>query len=55
MMLLTPFSTAETNSLGIEPPTTSFSNVKPEPGSPGLTTILTRANWPEPPVCFLCV
>ena len=43
------------NSFGIEPPTTSFSNTKPEPGGSGSKSIVTSANWPEPPVCFLCV
>ena len=43
------------NSLGTEPPTTSFSNTKPTPGCSGSKSILTSANWPEPPVCFLWV
>ena len=43
------------NSFGIEPPTTSFSNTKPEPGGSGSKSIDTSANWPEPPVCFLWV
>ncbi len=48
-----PFSTAGMNSFGTAPPMISFSNSKPLPGSLGSTTILTRANWPWPPVCFL--
>ena len=27
----------------------------PEPGVPGSNVSLMRANWPEPPDCFLCV
>src|SRR5690242_12668104 len=37
-----PFSTPGTYSLGTEPPTTSFSNTKPEPGGNGSKWILTR-------------
>ena len=50
-----PFWTPGMNSFGTEPPTIVLSNTKPEPGSPGSNMIFTRANWPVPPVCFLCV
>ncbi len=46
---------AGTYSFGTEPPTILDSKEKPAPGSFGSTTILTRANWPEPPDCFLWV
>jgi len=42
-------------SFGTEPPTILESKLKPAPASFGWTMILTRANWPVPPVCFLCV
>ena len=41
------------NSFGTEPPTT-LSNTKPVPGSV-FGEDLDRANWPEPPICFLWV
>ena len=50
-----PFSTPGMYSFGTVPPMTLLSNLKPEPFSPGTNTSLTRANWPEPPLCFLCV
>ena len=50
-----PFWTPGMNSFGTEPPVTAFSNTKPVPASVGSNTILTRANCPEPPVCFLWV
>ena len=53
--LFTPFCTPGTYSFGTLPPTTLFSNSKPLPASFGSITSLTRANWPEPPVCFLWV
>src|SRR5207237_114756 len=53
--LLRPFSTPGMNSFGTAPPTTLDSNSNPLPGSFGSTTIETSANWPVPPVCFLCV
>ena len=43
------------NSFGTEPPTISFSNTKPEPGSPGSKTILIARELAVPPVCFLWV
>ena len=49
-----PFSTAGTNSRGTEPPVVSSTNSKPAPRSSGSNLIHTSANWPEPPVCFLC-
>eukprot|EP01035_Chromulina_nebulosa_P040884 gene40884-55248_t len=49
-----PFWTPGTNSLGTDPPTVVFTKTKPVPGSPGSNLIFTRANWPVPPVCFLC-
>ena len=50
-----PFSTPGMYSFGTAPPTISFSNSKPVPGGSGSATIFTCANWPVPPVCFLCV
>ena len=52
---LMPFSTPGMYSFGTEPPTIRLSNEKPSPGSVGVITILTSANWPEPPDCFLWV
>ena len=52
---LTPFSTPGMNSFGTVPPTISLSNSLPLPVSFGSMRNLTRANWPVPPVCFLCV
>jgi len=52
---LTPFSTPGMYSLGTEPPTISALNSFPLPISLGSRRIFTRANWPVPPVCFLCV
>ena len=52
---LMPFSTPGMYSLGTVPPTTLLSKLKPSPGAVGSITSLMRANWPEPPVCFLCV
>ncbi len=49
-----PFSTPGMYSFGTAPPTISFSNSNGVPGGVGVTTILTPANWPEPPLCFLC-
>ena len=53
--LCTPFSTPGMYSLGTTPPTISLSNSLPLPASLGSSRSLTRANWPVPPVCFLCV
>ena len=50
-----PLLTAGTYSLGTRPPATRFSKTKPVPGPPGSNRIFTRANWPAPPVCFLCL
>ena len=47
-----PFSTAEMNSRGIAPPTTSSTN---SGSSRGSMYPHTWPNWPDPPVCFLCV
>jgi hypothetical protein len=43
------------NSFGTAPPMISFSNSNGVPGGAGSAMILMAANWPEPPVCFLCV
>ena len=51
----TPFSTPGMYSLGTAPPMISVSNSLPLPVSFGSRRSLTRANWPVPPVCFLCV
>ena len=53
--LCTPFSTPGMYSFGTTPPTISLSNSLPLPVSLGSSRSLTRANWPVPPVCFLCV
>ena len=43
-------------SRGTLPPTTSLTKLKPSSSGPsGSNTILMRANWPEPPDCFLWV
>ncbi len=55
LLRLQALSTEGMNSFGIAPPTTSFSNTKPEPGGQRFESIVTSANWPEPPVCFLWV
>ena len=52
---LTPFSTPGMYSFGTVPPTILASNSLPLPVSFGSSLSLTRANWPVPPVCFLCV
>lgn len=41
-------------SLGTTPPLMSLRNSKPVPGSPGSKRTATSANWPLPPLCFLC-
>ena len=38
---------------GIAPPTTLSVKVKPEPRGSALTSIVTSANWPCPPLCRL--
>ncbi len=53
--LLMPFSTPGIYSFGTAPPTIFDSKAEPAPASFGSKMILTRANWPVPPVCFLCV
>ena len=50
----TPFSTAGMNWLGITPPLTAFDELNPSPRPRGRTRRWTSANWPRPPVCFLC-
>ena len=55
MTLLMPFSTPGMYSFGTAPPTILDSNDEPAPGSAGSNTILTLANWPVPPDCFLWV
>mmetsp|Transcript_27897 Transcript_27897/g.75182 ORF Transcript_27897/g.75182 Transcript_27897/m.75182 type:complete len:231 (-) Transcript_27897:648-1340(-) len=51
-----PLATPGMYSLGTEPPLMSDSKRKPSaPSSRGSNLILTLANWPEPPDCFLCV
>ena len=49
------FWTPGMNSFGTAPPTTFASNEKPSPCLAGATLNFTRANWPDPPVCFLWV
>ena len=39
------------NSLGMAPPTMSFSNSKPLPGSCGMSRSQPWPYWPLPPVC----
>ena len=39
---------------GMEPPKISSTNSKSSPRGSGSTLILQSANWPRPPVCFLC-
>ena len=51
----TPFSTPGMNSFGIEAPLILFSTSLPLPGSSGSTLSVTFANWPDPPLCFLCM
>ena len=55
MTELMPFSTPGMYSFGTEPPMIFDSKLLPRPASFGSKMILTRANWPVPPVCFLCV
>ena len=55
MTLSMPFSTPGMYSFGTEPPTIFDSNTKSSLSGFGSNTILTRANWPVPPVCFLWV
>ena len=51
-----PFSTPGMYSFGTAPPTIFDLELEAFAGLRfGSKTILTRANWPEPPVCFLCV
>ncbi len=52
-----PASTDGMYSRGTRPPLTLFSNSysAPSPVASGSSLMITRANWPEPPVCFLCV
>ena len=51
--LRTPRSTAGTRSFGTDPPRVSSTNAMPLPRSPGATSIVTPANCPGPPPCFL--
>jgi hypothetical protein len=43
------------NSFGTEPPTTFVLEHEAGAGGSGSKSIVTSANWPEPPVCFLWV
>ena len=49
-----PFSTAGRKLCGMAPPKISSSNSKSSPRGSGSMMILQSANWPRPPVCFLC-
>src|SRR3972149_4548904 len=52
---MTPFSTEPMYCLGTTPPTILSWNPTPLPRGSDSISRETRAYWPWPPVCFLCV